>query len=133
MRHASYQIALRRMMLFVALCAISLATLATPASLLALAIWIVLAGVLVDRARGGDGTVGGALTGGLAAVVLMALFATLAHDDPRQYIDPLELIFSCLLAAPPGLVFGALVSAADSELLRAKRRTSRSFQGKTES
>ena len=53
MKPPRYQFTLHQLMVLVAFCAISLALLATPASLVILAIWIVLPGIAIDRARGG--------------------------------------------------------------------------------
>ena len=44
-----------QLMVLVAFCAISLALLATTASLVVLWTWIVLPGIAIDRARGGRG------------------------------------------------------------------------------
>jgi hypothetical protein len=105
-----YQLTLHQMMVLVAFCALSFALLATPASVVILAIWIVLPGIAIDRARRGEGVVGGMLAGGFAAVAFTFLFAHLIDDAPSQAVDALPLVFSSLLFIPFGLIFGAIVN-----------------------
>jgi hypothetical protein len=110
MKPPRYQFTQRQMMALVAFCALSLALLATSASLVVLWTWIVLPGIAIDRARGGRGILGGTVAGGFAAVGFTVFFARVAAYGPLQPIDPASLFFSALFTLPFGLLFGAIMS-----------------------
>jgi hypothetical protein len=105
-----YQLTLHQLMVLVAFCALSFALLATPAAPMIVAIWIVLPGIAIDRARGGEGVVGGILAGGFAAVAFIWFFGYLIDDGPARRADPFLLIFPSLLFLPFGVIFGAVVN-----------------------
>ncbi len=117
MKPPRYQFTLRQLMVLVAFCAISLALLATTASLVVLWTWIVLPGIAIDRARGGRGVVGGTVAGGIAAIGFTVLFARVADYGPLQPVNPASLFFSALFALPFGLLFGAIMSGCVCEVL----------------
>jgi hypothetical protein len=110
MKPPRYQLTLHQLMVLVAFCAISFALLATAAAPVIVAIWIVLPGIAIDRARGGEGVVGGILAGGFAAVAFIWFFGYLIDDGPARRFDPFLLIFPSLLFLPFGVIFGAVVN-----------------------
>ncbi len=110
MKQPRYQLTLHQLMVLVAFCAISFAMLATAAAPVIVAIWIVLPGIAIDRARGGEGVVGGILAGGFAAVAFIWFFGYLIDDGPARRFDPFLLIFPSLLFLPFGVIFGAVVN-----------------------
>jgi hypothetical protein len=110
MKPPRYQLTLHQLMVLVAFCALSFALLATPAAPMIVAIWIVLPGIAIDRARGGEGVVGGVLAGGFAAVAFIWFFGYFIDDGPARRSDPFLLIFPTLLFLPFGVIFGAVVN-----------------------
>ena len=110
MKPPRYQLTLHQLMVLVAFCALSFALLATAAVLMIVAIWIVLPGIAIDRARGGEGVVGGILAGGFAAVAFIWFFGYFIDDRPTRRFDPFLLIFPSLLFLPFGVIFGVVVN-----------------------
>jgi hypothetical protein len=110
MKPPRYQLTLHQLMVLVAFCALSFALLATAAAPMIVAIWIVLPGIAIDRARGGEGVVGGILAGGFAAVAFIWFFGYFIDDRPTRRADPFLLIFPSLLFLPFGVIFGAVVN-----------------------
>jgi hypothetical protein len=99
---------IRQLIGLIVICAVFLALLRTQAGPFILAlvvpIGIVLPGFLIDRARGGEGILGGALAGG---VVLVGFGSALAALMPGC-LGPAPL--TLLLLGSAGLYFGTLVS-----------------------
>jgi hypothetical protein len=110
MKPPRYQLTLHQLMVLVAFCALSFALLATPAAPMIVAISIVLPGIAIDRARGGEGVVGGILAGGFAAIAFIWFFGYFIDDRPTRRADPFLLIFPSLLFLPFGVIFGAVVN-----------------------
>jgi hypothetical protein len=116
-----FQFTLRQLMVLVAFCAISLALIETPAILVILAIWIVLPGIAIDRAQGGEGIVGGAIAGQVAAVVIMTLLSHVMNGGLWS-IARRSAVFSAVFAMPAGIIFGAVVSDGVCRVLGLPRR-----------
>jgi hypothetical protein len=105
-----YQFTLFELMGLVAFCGVSLAAIGTPAMRLIVSIWIVLPGLVVDRARGGRGILGGSLAGGFAAEVMLFYYPDLLIRDPILPGPLSWFVFSSLFFIPFGLIYGAVVS-----------------------
>jgi hypothetical protein len=105
-----YRFTLLELMVMVAFCGVSLAAIGTPFLRLVVSIWIVLPGMVVDRALGGRGVLGGALAGGFAAEVMLYLHPDLLIRDPMLHGHLSWFIFSSLFFVPFGLIYGAVVS-----------------------
>lgn len=69
MRLPRFQFTIRRLLLLIAGCAVALALLRTPFGFVVVAFGVVLPGFLIERAKGGAGILGGALS---ASVIVFA-------------------------------------------------------------
>jgi hypothetical protein len=113
MRLPRFQFTIRRMIALIAACAILFSLVRTPAELFAMivSIGLVLPGFVIDRARGGTGVMGGALSCCLLVHVLaIGLYLSLIGLPQSGGVSDLEflIILSAMMVLP--LSWGAAVS-----------------------
>ena len=80
-----FQFTIRQLIALIAICAVAFALLRTPFGFLIIAFAVVLPGFLLERARGGKGIIGGALSAGLIICV-----CTFGPIRPRPLHDGQE-------------------------------------------
>jgi hypothetical protein len=111
MRLPRYHFTIRSLLLLVAGCAVVLAMIRSPFGFLVVAFGAVIPGFALERAKGGDGILGGALSaclcaGGLAIVVFSRAYYHLDLGD--AIVQFIAFLFCVLLVA---FVCGAILSS----------------------
>jgi hypothetical protein len=112
---------IRQLLALIAICAVVFALLRTPVGFLVIAVASVLPGFLIQRARGGEGILGGALSAALTACLLVcaaALLFFVSIEGPRAprlgelVVAVLFSLFpASLLAFLLGWIFSCMIYA----------------------
>jgi hypothetical protein len=112
---------IRQLIGLIAICAVACAFLRTPVGFLALAFGFVVPGFVIERAGGGDGVIGGAVSASLIAGGLAIASSGLFlwnRPELRVLVSCVSLVFALLVM---GFVLGTVLSSILYAILKLSR------------
>jgi hypothetical protein len=108
--HPRFRFTIRQLIALIAICAVAFALLRTPFAFLVIALALVLPGFLIERARGGEGILGGAISASLIVAFLGVLALGIAIAVSDRSHPRFNSIGDALLQSATFLFFVSLVA-----------------------